>query len=105
MVPSFSGKKYETAATLISWEHMFATVHPDTHMRLSQGIDYEHFVFYAIKQISMKAGMRQWGDPATEAVSKELVQIHYRDTFETVNHRSISKKEYEKVLESHLFLK
>ena len=38
IVPSFSGKKYDTAATLISWEHMFAIVHPDTHMRLLQGI-------------------------------------------------------------------
>ena len=49
--------------------------------------------------------MRRWGEPATEAVSTELEQLHYRDTFEPVNHRSLSKKEYEKVLESHLFLK
>ena len=44
IVPLFSGKKYDTAATLISWEQMFATVHPDTHMRLSQGIDYDNVV-------------------------------------------------------------
>ena len=49
--------------------------------------------------------MRRWGEPATEAVSTELERLHYRDTFEPVNHRSLSKKEYEKVLESHLFLK
>ena len=84
---------------------MFATVHPDTHMRLLQGIDYDHVVFYAMTQLSMKAGMQRWGEPATEAVSTELEQLHYRDTFEPVNHRSLSKKEYEKVLESHLFLK
>ena len=65
IVPSFSGKKYETYATLISCEHMFATVHPDTHMRLSQGIDYNHSVFYAMTQLSMKEGMRQWGEPVT----------------------------------------
>ena len=53
----------------------------------------------------MKAGIRRWGEPATEAVSTELDLIHYCDTFKTVNHRSLSKKEYEKVLESHLFLK
>ena len=84
---------------------MFATVHPDTHMRLLQGIYYNHVVFYAITQLSMKAGMRRWGEPATEAVSTELEQLHYRDTSEPVNHRSLSKKEYKKVLESHLFLK
>ena len=72
---------------------MFATVHPDTHMHLMQGIDYYHVMFYAMTQLSMKAGMRRWGDPATEAVSTELEQLHYRDTFKPVNHRSISKKE------------
>ena len=89
----FSGKKYNTTTTLLNWEHMFATVHPDMHMRLLQGIEYNHVVFYAMTQLSMKAGMRKWGDPATEAVSTDLEQLHYRDTFDTVNHRSISKKE------------
>ena len=74
-------------------------------MRLSQGIDYDHVVFYAMTQICMKAGMQRWGKPATEAVSTELEQLHYRDTFKPVNHCSLSKKEYEKLLESHLLLK
>ena len=69
IIMSFYGKKYDTAATLISREHMFETVHPDTHMRLSQGIDYDHVVFYAMTQLSMKVGMRQWGEPETEAFS------------------------------------
>ena len=58
IVPLFYGKKYDTAATLINWDHMFATVHPDTHMRLLQGIEYDHGVFYAMTKLSMKAGMR-----------------------------------------------
>ena len=56
-------------------------------------------------QLSMKAGIRRWGEMSTESVSTELEQLHYRDTFEPVNHRSLSKEEYEKVIESHLFLK
>ena len=40
---------------------MFAKVNPDTHMRLSQGTDYDHVVFYAMTQLSMKAGMRVSG--------------------------------------------
>ena len=58
IVPSFSGKKYDTATTLINWEHMFATVHPDMHMHLLQGIDYDHVMFYAMTQISVKVEMR-----------------------------------------------
>ena len=84
---------------------MFATVHADTHMRLSQGIDYDHVLLYAMTQLSTKAGMQLWDEPATEAVSTELEQLHYRDTFDPVNHCSLSKKKYEKVLESNLFLK
>ena len=53
----------------------------------------------------MKAVIQRWGEPATEAVSTELEQPHYRDTFDPVNYRSLSKKKYAKVLESHLFLK
>ena len=93
IVPSFSGKKYDTAASLMNWQHMFATVHPDTHMHLLNGIDYDHVVFYAMKQLSMKLGMRQWGDPAIKAVYTELEQFHYRDTFDPFNHRSLSNKE------------
>ena len=63
-------------------------------MRLSQGIYYDHVVFYAMTQLSMKAVMQQWGELATEVVSTELEQLHYRDTVEPVNHRSLSKKEY-----------
>ena len=53
----------------------------------------------------MKSGIRRWGEPATESVFTVLEQFHYRDNFEPVNRRSLSKKEYEKVLESHMFLK
>ena len=56
-------------------------------------------------QLSMKAGMKRWGRPATKAVSKELQQLHFRDTFEPVNHKTLTKTEYDAVLESHLFLK
>ena len=34
-----------------------------------------------------------------------MEQLHYRDSFEIVNHRSLPKEEYEKVLESHFPLK
>ena len=38
-------------------------------------------------------------------MSKELQQLHFRDTFEPVNHKTLTKTEYDAVLESHLFLK
>ena len=45
------------------------------------------------------------GEKGKQAVSKELLQIHMRDTFRPINSETLSKTEYDKVLESHLFLK
>ena len=41
----------------------------------------------------------------SEDVSNELSQLHLRDTFRHINPKSLSKSDYGKVLESHLFLK
>ena len=38
-------------------------------------------------------------------VTKELSQLHYQNTFKPVNPSTLSKKEMECVIESHLFLK
>jgi hypothetical protein len=108
IVPSFTGKKYETTVTTVSdqdTEFDSATIHPDTHMRLSQGPDYDHVIFMTMTQVSMKEGEKRWGKPARDAVSKELEQLQFRDTFEPVDHHTLSKEEYDQVLESHLFLK
>ena len=44
------------------------------------------------------------GTKGSQAVSNELSQLHLRDTFRTINPKSLSKSDYDKVLESHLFL-
>ena len=92
--PSFTGKKYS-----------FATIHPDAHMLENYGVDWDHVMHVTMTQLSMKAGMKRWGRPATKSVSKELQQLHFQDTFEPVNHKTLTKTEYDAVLESHLFLK
>ena len=50
--PSFTGKKYaETTATTIDQ----TTIHPDTHMSLNEGQEWDHAVHYTMAQLSMKA--------------------------------------------------
>ena len=100
--PSFTGKKYaETTATTI---HK-STIHPDTHMSLNEGQAWYHVVHYTMTQLSMKAGLNRWVNKVKQAVSKELSQLHMRDTFRPINSKNLLKTEYDKVLESHLFLK
>ena len=99
--PSMTGKKYaETTATTLN-----QTIYPDTHMQLNLGPSWDHVVHYAMTQLSMKAGLKRWGTQGSQAVSNELSQLHLQDTFRTINPKSLSKSDYDKVLESHLFLK
>ena len=78
-VPSMTGKsKYAYAATqLKSHEpHVFKPVvlHPDAHMFFNQRTYPEEpdVVQAIMTQLSLKAGLQEWGDKATEAVRSEM---------------------------------
>ena len=64
--PSFAGKRYAIAAANIghSFAHSFATVHPDAHMPENYGVDWDHIMPVTMTQLSMKAGLKRWGQPA-----------------------------------------
>jgi len=62
-------------------------------------------VHYIMTTLSVKAGMKKWGDKAEHAVSKEFSQLHYKDTFEPVKGSSLTPEEKKKALESLTFLK
>jgi hypothetical protein len=96
LVPTFGSKTYQSTTAVTT--HL---VHPDEHM------DQEFILVahYIMTQYSMKAGMKKFKERAEEAVSKELSQLHHRDTFEPVNPSNLSNEERKQVLESHLFLK
>jgi hypothetical protein len=96
LIPSFSGKSYASTAGITT--HL---IHPEAH------IDPYHTLVahIIIVQYSMKAGMKQFKQRGEDAVSKELSQLHFRDTFELINPKDLTDEERKEVLESHLFLK
>ena len=106
-MPSFSGNKYETNVTTFSSGVNFAFpyVHPYTHMRSNQGPDWDHVIHYSMTQISMKYGMKRFGTIGVNAGSNEIKHLHLRNIFKPVDPRTLSKEEYDEVLESHLFRK
>jgi hypothetical protein len=53
----------------------------------------------------MKAGLKRFKERGEEAVTKELSQLHFRDTFRPINPKDLNEEERMQVLESHLFLK
>ena len=50
-------------------------------MTIDYGVDWDQIMHVTMNQLSMKAGMKRWGRPLTKAVSRELQQLHFRDTF------------------------
>ena len=102
-IPSFKGQTYK-ALTTIQDAHSFFTFpdsFPDSHLN-------SHFALvssYSMTQLSMQAGLKRWKQAGEDAITSELKQLHFRDTFLPVNPKNLSKQDFDNVLESHLFLK
>jgi hypothetical protein len=96
LVPVFGRKTYESTAAVTT--HL---VHPDDHL----DPDYVLVAHCIMVQCSLKTGMKHFKERGEKAVSKELAQLHFRDTFEPINPKDLNEQERKEVLESHLFLK
>jgi hypothetical protein len=62
-------------------------------------------VAHIMTQLSLKSGLKQWGDKAYAAVTSEMKQLHFRNTFKPKHWSELSKTQRQTVLESHMFLK
>jgi hypothetical protein len=70
-VSSWAGKKYVFATTQLG-------------KSLLEDEDYQHnpqVAFAFMRQMSLKAALKQWGSDAEKAGIKEVTQLHWRDTF------------------------
>ena len=56
-------------------------------------------------QLSMKASLKRWEKKVKQEVTNKLLQLHMQDNFLPIDPKTLSKNEYDKVLESHLLLK
>jgi hypothetical protein len=96
LIPSFGGKKYASTAGVTT--HL---IHHEAHI----DPNYTLVAHIVMVQYSMKSGMKQFKQRGEDAVSKELSQLHFRDTFKPINPKDLTNEERKEVLESHLFLK
>ena len=55
-------------------------------------------------QLSLKAGLKTWGNNALTAVRSEMKQLHFRDTFQPKHWKKLSHTQRQTILESHMFL-
>jgi hypothetical protein len=104
-VPSMSGSsKYAYAVTQLETQ---GVLHPDAHMFFQTNIyrSEPDVVAAIMTQLSLKAGLREWGKSAHKAVHSEMKQLHFRDTSRPRHWKELTHTEQKSILESHMFLK
>ena len=103
-IPSMTGSKYSYAVTQLE---SHGVLNPDAHMFAQEDFyQAEPDVVAAIMtQLSLKAGLKEWGDEAFTAAQSEMKQLHFRDTFKPKHWRELTQTQRKTVLESHMFLK
>ena len=58
-----------------------------------------------MNQLSLKSGLKNWGEKGGGSVHSYIKQIHIRDTFIPIHRKEFTKEQRNTILESHLFLK
>ena len=56
-------------------------------------------------QLSLKAGVKEWGDKAHSASKSKMKQLHLRNNFIPMYRRDLTYEERQMVWESHMLLK
>ena len=103
-IPSLTGSKYSYAVTQLE---SHGVLNPDAHM-FSQHDFYQaepDIVATVMTQLSLKVGLKAWGETAHAAARSEMKQLHLRDTFKPKHWRELTHTQRQTVLESHMFLK
>jgi hypothetical protein len=99
-----TGFKYYYAVTQLENQ---GVLNLDAHMFVQDDFHQaEPDVVAAIMtQLSLKVGLKEWGDQGFKAAQSEMNQLHFRETFKPNHWRDLSKAQRQNVLESHIFLK
>ena len=103
-VPSMTGTRYSYAAAQLECQ---GVLNPDAHMFMQEDFYQAEpdVVATVMTQLSLKAGIKKWGDKAFKAARNEMKQLHLRDTFSPKHANELTHLQRQMILESHLFLK
>jgi hypothetical protein len=55
-------------------------------------------------QLSMKAAIKKWGQEDEYAITQEMKQLHWHDSYMPKHWHGLTKKQKEQILESHIFV-
>jgi hypothetical protein len=102
--PSMPGSRYSYAVTQLESQ---GVLNPDAHMFVQQDF-YQavpDVVAAIMTQLSLKSGLREWGDKAYIAAESEMKQLHFRNILKPLHWKELTDTQPQTVLESHMFLK
>jgi hypothetical protein len=99
-----TGSKYSYEVTQLETQGVLI---PDAHMFVQDDF-YQaepNIVSAIMTQLSLKAGLKEWGDRAFTAARSEIKQLYLRNTFKPNHWRELSQVQRQTMLESYMFLK
>ena len=102
--PSMEGTRYDYAVAQLAQQ---GVLHPDAHMFVQEDFYQAEpdVVAMIMTQLSLKVGLKEWGEAGRAAAHSEMKQLHLRNTFKPFHWRELNQAQRRTVLESHMFLK
>jgi type IV secretory pathway VirB10-like protein len=84
------GSKYSYAITQLETH---GVLHPDSHMFVQEDFYQSgpNVVAHVMTQLSLKSGLKRWGNKAYAAVTSEMKQLHFRNMFRPKHWNELSK--------------
>ncbi len=107
--PSMSGNKYTVALTQIAallkgYKHAMSMAQMSVKLMPNGAHRRADVVGMIMTQLSMKAAIKKWGIEAQYAITKEMKQLHWWDSYKPKHWHGLTKKQKEQILESHIFV-
>jgi hypothetical protein len=108
-VPSMKGNRYTVAMTQIKMSlhgSQDALCMAQRSMKLmSKGLHRcADVIGMTMAQLSFKAAIKKWGEVAEQAITVEMKQLHWRNSYKPMHWHELTKAQKERILESHIFV-
>jgi hypothetical protein len=107
-IPSMSKNKYavaltQIAASLKGSKYAMLTAQMLVKFMPKGAHRRADVVGMIMTQLSMKAAIKKWSLEAEYAITKEMKQLHWRDSYKSKHWHGLTKKQKEQILESQIF--
>jgi hypothetical protein len=106
-VPSMKGNKYAVAMTQITMSlhgSQDALCMAQRSVKLmSKGLHRcAEVVGMTMAQLSFKAAIKKWGEVAEQAITVEMKQLRWSNSYKPMHWHELTKAQKERILESHI---